>query len=66
MPRMAKRDKLYWDFFIDPATGRRKFNHVCRCCTHNCMQSFRAELICCPNYLGKRSRAGQTGKMKGG
>ena len=30
MPRMTKRDKLYWDFFIDPATGRRKFNHICR------------------------------------
>ena len=24
MPRMSKKDKLYWAFFIDPATGRRK------------------------------------------
>jgi hypothetical protein len=65
MPRMSKKDKLYWAFFIDPATGRRKFNHVCRCCTHSCMQSFRAELICCPDYLGKRSKAGRTGSETG-
>ena len=61
MPRMSKRDKLYWAFFIDPATGRRKFNHVCRCCARDCKQSFRAELICCPKYLGKRSKEARTG-----
>ena len=65
MPRMSKKDKLYWAFFIDPATGRRKFNRICRCCTHSCMQSFRAELICCPDYLGKRSKAGRTGSEAG-
>ena len=66
MPRMTKRDKLYWDFFIDPSTGRRKFNEVCRCCTHDCRQSFRAELICCPKYLSKRSRTVRTGEPEGG
>ena len=66
MPRLSKRDKLFWSFFIDPSTGRRKFNHLCRCCTHDCRQSFRAELICCPKYLSKRSRAVQTGASEGG
>ena len=66
MPRMSQKEKLYWSFFLNPATGRRKYNHVCRSCTHSCMQSFRAELICCPKYLGKRSKAGRAGAEEGG
>ncbi len=64
MPKMSKKDKLFWELFIDPANGRRKYNHICRCCTHSCRQSYRAELICCPHYLGKRSKDAQTDRSE--
>lgn len=54
MPRLSKKDKILWQFFIGP-DGRRKFNEMCRKCVHGCKQSFRAIIVCCPRFLSKRS-----------
>lgn len=55
MPRMSKRDKLEWSFFLSE-NGRKKFNHLCRRCRYECKQSFRAIITACPKYLSKRGK----------
>lgn len=55
MPRLSKKSKLDWSFFIDSIMGRRRYNDICRSCRRDCKQSFRAILIRCPRYLSKRS-----------
>lgn len=55
MGRMRKSDKEEWDFFIDPGTGRRKYNDKCRQCVCECKQSYRATIVRCPKYESKRS-----------
>lgn len=59
MPRLSKREKREWDFFINPATGRRTYNGLCRKCTGNCKQSFQTKVIICDFYQSKRSEAGK-------
>ena len=56
MPRMSKRDKLEWSFFLSE-NGRKKFNDLCRRCRYECKQSFRAIITACPKYLSKRGKA---------
>ena len=29
MPRMSKKAKLEWDFFLNPNTGRKNYNLLC-------------------------------------
>ncbi len=59
MPRMSKKQKLEWSFFLNDK-GRRAYNILCRkCehdCEHDCKQSFRALVIECPLYLSKRRK----------
>ena len=55
LPRLSKREKEEWAFFIDEKTGRRTYNDKCRKCIHECKQSFRAVIVNCPNYKSKRS-----------
>ncbi|WP_405346957.1 hypothetical protein [Ruminococcus sp.] len=55
MPRMSKKQKLEWSFFLNDR-GRRTYNSLCRRCEHDCKQSFRAVIIQCPNYLSKRRK----------
>lgn len=55
MARLSKKLKQEWDFFINPKTGRRTYNDLCRKCRNNCKQSFRAIVVCCPLYCSKRS-----------
>lgn len=55
VPRMGKREKEEWSFFIDPTTGRRKNNETCRKCVHDCKQSYRAEIMSCKLYKSKRA-----------
>lgn len=50
MPRLSKRQRDEWAFFIHPKTGRRTYNEICRRCVWNCKQSFRATLVCCSRY----------------
>ena len=54
MPRLSKKAKREWDLFLDPCTGRRSYNELCRRCTHSCKQSFRAIVVACPHYESKR------------
>ena len=55
MPRLSKRLRKEWAFFLHPKTGRRTYNPLCRSCVNACKQSFRAEVLECPRYLSKRS-----------
>ena len=56
MPRLSKKMKQEWDFFIQPSNGRRTYNDLCRRCFGSCKQSFRAEVIACPGYISKRTK----------
>ena len=39
MPRMSKKRRLEWAFFLNER-NRITFNALCRGCTHDCKQSF--------------------------
>ena len=54
MPRMSKKKKEEWAFFLNDR-GRITYNALCRRCVHDCKQSFRAMVIVCPHYHSKRS-----------
>lgn len=58
MPRMSKRNKREWGLFINPKTGRKNFNDLCRKCLRQCKQSYRVLVISCrkftPNW-GRKS-----------
>ena len=54
MPRMSKKRKEEWTFFLNDR-GRIVYNALCRRCVHNCKQSFRTVVIVCPHYHSKRS-----------
>lgn len=58
MPRMSKRSKREWGLFINPQTGRKNYNNLCRKCLHRCKQSYRVIVISCrrfaPNW-GRKS-----------
>lgn len=55
MPRMSKKRKQEWSFFLNDR-NRITYNDFCRKCIHECKQSFRATIIECPRYCSKRSR----------
>ncbi|MGX8702199.1 hypothetical protein [Caproiciproducens sp.] len=55
MPRMSKKRKLEWVFFLDHR-NRITYNALCRKCIHGCKQSFRAVVVKCPRYESKRAR----------
>lgn len=63
MPRMSKKRKLEWSFFLNDR-NRITYNILCRQCRHRCKQSFRARIIDCPSYYSKR--ANQTIDKTGG
>lgn len=64
MPRMSKKRKKEWSFFLNDR-GRITYNALCRRCTHQCKQSFRATVIECPRYCSKRSTAGRSTLPRG-
>lgn len=55
MPKLTKKQREEWSFFINPKTNRRTYNELCRSCVNMCKQSFRAIVIACPLYASKRS-----------
>ena len=61
MPRMSKKRREEWSFFLNER-NRITFNSLCRRCTHDCKQSFRAMVIICPHYESKRTKAAQKNK----
>lgn len=54
MPRMSKKRKLEWQFFLNHRS-RVTYNDLCRKCVHGCKQSFRSVVMDCPHYLSKRA-----------
>jgi hypothetical protein len=54
MPRMSKKRRLEWSFFLNDR-NRITYNGLCRKCRNECKQSFRAVMVRCPKYLSKRS-----------
>ena len=55
MPRLGKKARAEWAFFIGE-NGRRQYNQLCRRCVHGCKQSFRAMIVDCPKYRSKRKK----------
>ena len=55
IPRMSKKEKEEWNFFLNEK-GRKEYNDLCRRCVHECKQSFRTIVISCPQYKSKRSK----------
>ena len=55
MPRLSKKQKQEWAFFLNAKTGRCTYNDLCRKCQNECKQSFRAVIVSCPKYHSKRS-----------
>ena len=53
MPRMSRKKRLEWSFFLNHR-NRIAYNALCRSCTHGCKQSFRAIVVLCPRYWSKR------------
>ena len=47
MPRMSKKRKLEWQFFLSHR-NRMTYNPLCRKCVHGCKQSFRDVVIDLP------------------
>ncbi len=62
MPRMSKKRKAEWSFFLNDR-NRITYNELCRNCIHDCKQSFRTLVIECPHYCSKRSKAGRTSSL---
>lgn len=52
MPRMSKAKKEEMAMFINNK-GRITYHPTCKTCKRSCKQSFRIDLIACPNYERK-------------
>lgn len=50
---MKKYTGQEWAFFRNRA-GRVQFNSVCRSCRNHCKQSYRAEILSCRRYEGRK------------
>ena len=65
MPRMSKKRRLEWSFFLrqvkvgNSTCDRITYNDLCRGCTHSCKQSFRAIIILCPTTTPNAGKGGQ-------
>lgn len=55
MPRLSKKLKQEWIFFINPNTGRRTFNSLCLKRKNKCKQSYRAVIVYCRKFKAKRN-----------
>ena len=55
MPRMSKKNRIEWNFYLD-GNGRISYNEHCRNYDRCCKQSFRAVIISCPEYSTKRRK----------
>lgn len=50
MPRMSKQNKREWALFINPKTGRKNYNDLCRKCLRQCKQSYRVIVVSCRRF----------------
>ena len=53
MPRMSKKRREEWSFFLN-RRNRISYNPICRGCTQDCKQSFRMGIVVCDRYWSKR------------
>ena len=53
LPRMSRKRREEWSFFLNHR-NRITYNDLCRGCTRDCKQSFRAAVVLCPRYYSKR------------
>ncbi len=42
--------------FYQDDKGKIKYNSVCEKCLNPCKQSFKAKIVTCPNFRGKKTR----------
>lgn len=61
MPRMSKKRKQEWGFFLNER-NRITYNPLCRKCRRDCKQSFRAVVVDCPHYFSKRAKENGNGR----
>ena len=54
MPRLSKKAKQEWDFFINPETGRRIYNSLCLKCKSGGWGGEKTIVVFCPKYKSKR------------
>ena len=57
MPKLSKKERMLWALFLDPKTGKRKYNELCRRCIRACKQSWRAVVVVCPRYISRHAKA---------
>ena len=57
MPKLSKKERMLWALFLEPKTGKRKYNDLCRRCIRACKQSWRAVLVVCPRYISRHAKA---------
>lgn len=57
MPKLSKKERMLWALFLDPKTGKRKYNELCRRCICACKQSWRAVVVVCPRYISRHAKA---------
>ena len=62
MPRMSKKRKQEWAFFLNDR-NRITYNELCRKCVHECKQSYRTLVIECPRYCSKRAKAAHSAPL---
>ena len=55
MPRLSKTARNDYAMYIDPNTGRRRYNGQCRRCRRGCKQSYFATIVECPRYVSRRT-----------
>ena len=55
LPRMSRKWREEWSFFLNHR-NRITYNDLCRGCTRDCKQSFRAAVVLCPRYYSKRRK----------
>ena len=56
MPKLSKKDRILWEFFIRPETGKRSYNELCVRCILTCKQSFRSRVVACQRYVSRNSK----------
>lgn len=66
MPRLRKKYKQEWQFFLDDR-NRMKYNELCKKCERECKQSFRAIIIDCPfERKSRKKKKGASCNIKTG
>ena len=66
LPRMSRKRREEWSFFLNHR-NRITYNDLCRGCTRDCKQSFRAVVVLCPHYQSKRRKnANTSNQIEGG